>query len=134
MIKNLFATTPDLAALAISDREFVLQYGTPDDAQKVFDAVKGKAVELPGVTVISATPDALQVAVSDDAVQSKTADFTFNMKTPLKTLPTVGDKITLDGTYDSYTQKPLMITMSDGSVVAPKRAEPVHHTAHHRTH
>ncbi|MBW4039692.1 MAG: hypothetical protein HIU91_12635 [Acidobacteria bacterium] len=134
IIKNLFATTPDLAALAISDREFVLQYGTPDDAQKVFDAVKGKAVELPGVTVIAATPDALQVAVSDDAVQGKTADFTFNMKEPLKTLPTVGDKITLDGTYASFTQSPLMITMSDGAVVAPKKAAaPVHHTAH-RTH
>lgn len=134
MIKNLFATTPDLAALAISDREFVLQYGTPEDAQKVFDAVKGKAVELPGVTVISATPDALQVAVSDDAVQSKTADFTFNMKTPLKTLPAVGDKVTLDGTYDSYTQKPLMITMSDGAIVAPKRTAPVHHPVHHTSH
>jgi hypothetical protein len=136
MIKNLFATTPDLAALAVSDREFVLQYGTPDDAQKVFDAVKGKSVEFPDVTVVAATPDSLQVAVSDDAVQNKTADFTFNMKTPLKTLPAVGDKVSLDGTYDSYTQKPLMITMSDGAVVAPKKkaAAPVHHPVHHTTH
>lgn len=131
IIKNLFATTPDLAALAISDREFVLQYGTPEDAQKVFDAVKGKAVELPGVTVIAATPEALQVAVSDDAVQGKTADFTFNMKEPLKTLPAVGDKVTLNGTYDSFTQSPLMITMSDGSIVVPKKAAPVHHPVHH---
>jgi hypothetical protein len=56
------------------------------------------------------------------------------MKEPLKTVPNVGDKITLDGTYASYTQSPLMITMSDASQVvkkAPAKA-PVHHTtAHH---
>ena len=134
IITNLIATTPDLAALAISDREFVLQYGTAADADKVFGAVKGKSVNLPDVTVIAATPEALQVAVSDDAVASKTADFTFNMKEPLKTLPNVGDKVTVDGTYDSYTQKPLMIVMSDGSIVLPKKPAPVHHPVHHTSH
>ena len=123
-IATLFSTTPDLAALAISDREFVIQYGKPADADKVFDPIKGKAVELPGVTVVAVTPDQLQVAVSDGAVQSKTADFTFQMKEPLKTLPAVGDKVTLDGTYASYTQSPLMITMSDGAIVLPKKAAP----------
>jgi hypothetical protein len=132
---KVIATTPDLATLAISDKEFILQYGKPADADKVFDTIKGKAVELPGLTVIAATADSLQVAVSDDAVQSKTADFTFTMKEPLKTLPAVGDKISLDGTYASYTQSPLMITMSDGSVVAPKKAAaPVHHAPVHHTH
>jgi hypothetical protein len=124
IVTNLIATTPDLASLAISDREFVLQYGKPEDADKVFNAVKGKSVEFPGVTVIAATADSLQVAVSDDSVLNKTADFTFNMKEPLKTLPNVGDKVTLDGTYASYTQKPLMITMSDGAIVLPKKAAP----------
>ncbi len=124
IVSNLIATTPDLASLAISDKEFVLQYGKPADADKVFDTIKGKAVELPGVTVISATPDMLTVAVSDDAVQSKTADFTFNMKEPIRTLPAVGSTVALDGTYTSYTQTPLMITMSDGAIVAPKRATP----------
>ena len=123
IIANVFATTPDLATLAISDREFVIQNGQPADADKVFAAVKGKSVELPGVTVVATTPDQLQVAVSDDAVQSKTADFSFNMKTPIKDaeLPAVGSKVTLDGTYDSYTQKPLMITMSGGALVLPKK-------------
>jgi hypothetical protein len=130
IISNLIATTPDLATLAISDREFVLQYGQPADADKVFDAVKGKSVEIPGAIVVAATADQVQVAVSDDSQQAQppTADFTFNMKEPLKTVPKVGDKITLDGTYASYTQKPLMITMSDASVVLPKKATPVHHT------
>ena len=132
-VKQLIATTPDLAVLAISDREFALQYGTPDDANKVFDAVKGKEVSIPDATVIAATADSVQVAVSDDSVVAKTADFTFNMKAPLTKVPAVGDKVTLDGTYASYTQSPLMITMSDASVVEPKKAPakaPVHHTTH----
>lgn len=130
-VKQLIATTPDLAVLAISDREFALQYGTADDANKVFDAVKGKSVEIPDALVIAATADSVQVAVSDDAVQSKTADFTFTMKDPLKTVPNPGDKVTLDGTYDSFTQKPLMITMTGSFIVPPKPAAPVHH---HTTH
>jgi hypothetical protein len=136
IVAKVIAATPDLATLAISDKEYILQYGKPADADKVFDTIKGKSVELPGLTVIAATADSLQVAVSDDAVQNKTADFTFTMKEPLKTLPAVGDKITLDGTYASYTQSPLMITMSDGAVVAPKKpAAPVHHApVHHTTH
>jgi hypothetical protein len=78
------------------------------------------------VTVVAVTPTQLQVSVSDDAVEGKTADFTFNMKDPIKDadLPVVGAKVTLDGTYDSYTQKPLMITMSDGALVLPKKAAP----------
>jgi hypothetical protein len=138
IVSNLISTTPDLATLALSDKEFVLQYGKQADADKVFDTIKGKAVEIPDAVVVAATPDQLQVAVSDDAKQAQpkpTADFTFNMKEPLKTVPNVGDKITLDGTYASYTQSPLMITMSDASVVTPKKPAPAHHTTttHHTT-
>ena len=144
MVANLIATTPDLGTLAISDREFALQYGAALDpktqksyADEVFDAVKGKSVELPKVLVVSATANVVTVAVSDDAVQSKTADFTFNMKDPIKDadIPAAGALVTLDGTYASYTPSPIMITMSDAALVLPKKAAPVHHTTttHHTT-
>ena len=115
IVANLVKTTPDLAALALSDKEYILTNGKPEDAEKVFDTIKGKEVEIPGALVIKATADQLQVAVSDDAVQSKTADFTFNMKTALTKVPEVGTKVTLVGTYASYNQSPVMIVMSDGS-------------------
>ena len=134
IVANLISTTPDLATLALSDKEFVLTYGKPEDADKVFNTVKGKSVEIPGAIVVAATADQLQVAVSDDAKQAKTADFTFNMKEPLKTVPAVGDTVTLDGTYASYTQKPLMITMSDANVVVPKKAAPARPATHHPAH
>jgi hypothetical protein len=131
LVANLVSTTPDLATLALGDKETALQYGKPADAQKVFDSVKGKQVEFPGVTVVTATDSQLVLEVSDDAVASKTPDFTVNLKEPIKTIPQPGDKITVDGTYDSFTASPLMITMSDGAIVAPKKTTPVHHPVHH---
>ena len=134
LVANLVATTPDLATLALGDKETALQYGKPADAQKVFDSVKGKSVEFPNVTVVSATDSQLVLEVSDDAVASKTPDFTVNLKEPVKTIPQPGDKITVQGTYDSYTSSPLMITMSDGAIVTKKAPAPVHHPVHHPAH
>jgi hypothetical protein len=131
LVAQLVASTPDLATLALGDKETALQYGKPADAQKVFDSVKGKQVEFPNVTVVTATDSQLVLEVSDDAVASKTPDFTVNLKEPLKTIPQPGDKITVDGTYDSYTASPLMITMTDGSVVPAKKPALVRRPVHH---
>ena len=134
IVSNLIATTPDLAALAVSDKEYVLQNGKTADADKVFDTVKGKTVEFPDTLVIEATADVVKVAVSEDAIASKTADFAFNFKEPLKVVPAVGAKVTLSGTYASYTPTPLLITMTDAAIVEKKKAPvkkaaaPVHHT------
>jgi tetratricopeptide (TPR) repeat protein len=123
-------STPDLKTLALTDKEFILSNGSTDDAQKVWAVLDGVTAEVPG-TVIAATADSVQLAVSDDAKQSQKADFTINMKTPLKTVPAVGSSVTYIATFDSYTQNPPMIILKDGG---PKEAPaPVHHTTHHRT-
>jgi hypothetical protein len=144
IVANVIATTPDLSTLAVSDKEFILTNGKPEDAAKIWDLLKGKSVELPDVLVIESSPTVLKVAVSDDAVQSKTADFTFNMAAPddtakktaaqeaaakrtadaITAATAVGSKVTLTGTYASYTTNPTMITMSDGAVVLPKATKP----------
>jgi hypothetical protein len=136
IVADVIKSTSDLSTLAVGDKEFILANGKPEDADKVWQTIKGKSVELPDVVVVSATDSAIQVSVSDDSVQAKTADFTFTLKEPLKTTPpAVGDKVTLQGTYASYTPSPLMITMSDSELVvkkAPvKKAAPVHHKAAH---
>ena len=133
IVAQVIASTPDLATLAVSDKEFILANGTPEDAAKVWDTIKGKTVQFPGVTVVSVSDTELKVAVSDDAVQSKTADFVFQLKEPLKTPPAVGDKVDVTGTYASFTPSPLLITMSDGAIVpkAPaKKPTPAHHPTH----
>ena len=117
-------STADLGTLALSDKEFILQYGKQEDADKVFGTVKGKTVEIPDATVITATDSTLTVAVSDDAVQSKTADFTFNMKEPLKTVPTVGAKIALTGTYTSYSKGGASATAATPAAATTSTAAP----------
>lgn len=147
IVNQVIQSTPDLGTLAVSDKEFILQNGTPDQAEKVWDTVKDKSVQIPDALVIASTPTQVQVAVSDDAKASKTADFTFNMKpqdeaktaaerkqqAAIEAATAVGQTVTLQGTYDSYTPKPIMITMKDGEVVLPKAATkptpraPAHH-------
>jgi hypothetical protein len=122
IVPHVIATTPDLSTLAVSDKEFILRNGKPNDAAKVWDTMKGKSVHFSDALVIAATGSSVQVAVSDDAVQGKTADFTFNTATPLKKVPTPGSKVTIYGTYASFTPSPLMITMSDAEIVEPKKA------------
>jgi hypothetical protein len=156
IVNNVMTTTADLSTLATGDKEYILKNGTPDQAAKVWDTVKGKSFQFPGALVIASTPTQLQVALSDDAVQSKTADFTFNMKAPEEATGTaahraevkktqdamaaataVGQTVTLTGTFDSYTPNPLMIMMSGGDVVLPKAkaaAKAPVHAAHHSAH
>jgi len=140
--------TNDPATLAIDDKEFIIQNGSPEDAAKVWDTIKGKSVQIPGALVIESSATVLKVAISADAVLSKKADFTFNIKadddtakkTPaavaaakkkaddIAAATAVGQKVNLQGTYASFTANPFMITMDDGEVVLPKKAAaPVHH-------
>jgi hypothetical protein len=127
----LVAVNNDASQLNLSDKEFILAHGNPTDSAAVWDTLKDKTFEVPG-KVVTATADQVQMAVSQDAQQSNTADFTVNLKTPLKTIPTQGADIKLVGTFDSYTQgPPVMIILKDGSL--PPTA-PVHRrsTRHHR--
>jgi hypothetical protein len=155
-IHTIIASTPDLGTLAIDDKETIFQNGSPEDAAKVWDTVKGKSVALPGALVIESSPDTLKVAISSDAVQSKTADFTFKMKASeelpagstaaakaaftknqaaIAAATAVGQIVTLQGTYDSYTPNPIMITMADGEVVLAKAAKgPVKAAPHAAAH
>jgi hypothetical protein len=114
-------STPDLKTLALGDKEFILANGSKEDADKVWDTVKGVTTKVPGL-VIEATPAQIKLAVSDDNQASKTADFTINMKTPLTTVPAIGSKAEYVGTFDSYTQNPPMIIMKDGGPPTAQKA------------
>jgi len=141
------ASTPDLKSLSLSDKEFILFNGKPvdcstapadpakpcvssDPAGKVWDTMKGTRVEVPGM-VISASAESVQLAVTEDNKQSKKADFTINMKTPLKTVPAIGATVTFDATFDSYVADPPMITLIDGEAPAKAKPTAVHHRPAH---
>jgi hypothetical protein len=118
-IHDLVANTPDLKTLALADKETILSIGSKEDADKLWALLQGQDTPVPG-TVIEATASQVKVAVTQDAKDTKTADFIVNMKEPIpeKEIPAAGSELKLlkdggpelDGTYDTYTQVPASTT------------------------
>ncbi len=122
-------TTPDsILQLGFDTWATIFTYGQPADQQKVWAVINGKKLELQG-TVIQATNQQIQLAVSTDAINEKRADVTVNLTAPLTTPPAVGTAdYPVVGIADSYVAQPsFMLTLKDGApnVKAPaKKAAP----------
>lgn len=115
---------PALAKAALADREFVMAYGTAEQADAEFAGIKDKEIPVTG-KVVSIADTTLTLAVSDDAKQANPvmADFSITLKEAPKTTPVVGADVAVLATFASYTQKPLMITMTGGEIEAKAAAK-----------
>ena len=116
---------PNIEKAALADREFVIANGTAEQAEAEFSPIKDKELRVPG-KVVSISDTTLTLAVSDDSKQATppTADFTVTLKEAPKTPPAVGADVEVVGTLASYTQKPLMITMTSGTIQEKAAAKP----------
>ena len=80
--------------------------------------------------VVSATPQEVMLATTEDDKNDNKADVTVKMATPLKTVPAVGSVTDLVGKVDSYlTQPSLMVTLIEGkpktaAATTPKKPAP----------
>ena len=135
----------DPATLSASDWEYVLQYRdsgqqcNKDAAEKVWQAIqakqkndKGEAqqIKLPGLKVIAATADTLDVALTEDNQNANKADIHVVMDKPMTKPPAVGSMTDIIGMFSSYTPNPFMFTMEKGELpAAAKPKPPVHHPA-----
>lgn len=145
IVAHLLQTTPDLKTLNLSDKEYCLANGKPEDAERVWAVMKGQATPVPG-KVITATATEIDLAVSQDAKDAGIADFLVTLKKPLddKDIPAKDAEFglqpaaELDGTYDSYVQVPatdktsaaVQIKIGDAFIqpeVKKKTTAPVHH-------
>lgn len=116
--------------------EFILTNGSPDDQAAVWNAIKGKAVQMVG-TVIGTEPDTFMIAGSSDDIDSKKADITlkFEEKVPAKMIPKDGDNnFQFQGEPASYTSNPFMMVMEKGTLLRSKPAAttPAHKAPVHR--
>jgi tetratricopeptide (TPR) repeat protein len=124
------ATTPD--KMDFAQWEFVLTNGSQEDQDAVWNAIKGKAVQMNG-TVLKVTPSQIEIAGSSDDIDAKKSDITLNFEEPLsaKLQPKEGLPFDFQGEPSSYTPNPFMMTMDKGRVLkaaAPAPAKkPVHH-------
>ena len=124
-------TSPD--KMDFATWEFVLSNGSADDQATVWNAIKGKAVQMNG-TVISTTPTEFMIAGSSDDIDAKKADITlqFGEKVPVRMIPKDGASFDFQGEPASYTPSPFMMVMEKGELLRAKAAPathkaPVHH-------
>ena len=125
------ATSPE--KMDFATWEFVLSNGSADDQATVWNAIKGKAVQMNG-TVISTTPTEFMIAGSSDDIDAKKADITlqFEEKVPARLIPKDGASFDFQGEPASYTPSPFMMVMEKGTLLKAKAAPathkaPVHH-------
>jgi hypothetical protein len=114
-------TTPD--KMDFAQWEFVLTNGSQEDQDAVWNAIKGKAVQMNG-TVISTEPDTFMIAGSSDDIEAKKPDITlkFEDKIPAKMIPKDGASFDFQGEPASYTPNPFMMVMEKGQMLRAKPA------------
>jgi tetratricopeptide (TPR) repeat protein len=122
------ATPPD--KMDFATWEFVLSNGSQEDQDTVWNAIKGKAVQMNG-TVISTTPNEFMIAGSSDDIDAKKADITlkFEEKVPVRLIPKDGAPFDFQGEPASYTPNPFMMVMEKGTLLRAKPAAPAAHKA-----
>lgn len=140
------SAVPPPPTTAVAATTYLQSNGASADVSAIDGLDKAHKVTIePAVTTVN-------VAVTQDAKDNKTADFTVNLKDPLscKDVPPAGSELKLqpatelDGTYDTYTQVPAangkeataQIVLSEGFLQQERKekAAPVHHrpaAAHH---
>jgi tetratricopeptide (TPR) repeat protein len=130
--KMVQETTPD--KMDFATWEFVFSNGSKEDQDLVWNAIKGKAVQMNG-TIISTTPTEFSIAGSSDDIDAKKADITlqFADKVSVKLIPKDGASFDFRGEPASYTPNPFMMIMEKGVILkaappapAKKSAAPVH--------
>jgi hypothetical protein len=125
------ATAPE--KMDFATWEFVLSNGSQADQDTVWNAIKGKAVQMNG-TVISTTPTEFQIAGSSDDIDAKKSDITlkFDEAVPPKMIPKDNAPFDFQGEPASYTPNPFMMIMEKGKLLkaaapTPAKKPPVHH-------
>lgn len=117
--------------MTFAEWELCLSAGKPEDADKVWSAIKGVPLQMVG-QVISASPTKLQIAASVDDIEQKRADvdLTMNGPIPAKLMPKEESELQFEGTPASYTASPFVMVMEKGSLLtkaapAPAKKAPV---------
>ena len=139
------AVPPPPSELKVADAQaYILANGVKADTDAMGDALTDTPAHIHKIA-IEPSVGTLNVAVTQDAKDAHTADFTVNLKEPLscKEAPGSGTALglqpaaELDGTYDTYTHTAAagttaasaQIVLTDGFLQPEKKAGAVHHTA-----
>ncbi|MBI3197832.1 MAG: hypothetical protein HYZ40_10065 [Rhodospirillales bacterium] len=116
----------DPASLSFANWALVLRHrdATPANkaaAEKVWQAIGvkqqggGARLKIP-VKVISATPDRIEAAITDESRAGNVVDLVVTMARPLSPLPAVGASISIIGMLSDYRAQPFTFLMTRGEL------------------
>jgi hypothetical protein len=131
-VEALNQNTPE--SLSFADMEFILEKRDCSAANKiaadrVWLAIMTKqkdgaaSLRLPGVRVIAATKDALDVAITEENQAANKADMRVSLKSPIAKPPAVGSTVDVIGVITGYTPEPFMFRMDRGEVAPATPAQ-----------
>lgn len=132
-VKAILEKNPDLTSADFGTWVLVFTYGDQQSKDTAFEQLKGKAFKFEG-QVISANENSANVALTQDAIDAKKPEVQVTMEEPFKKIPAVGSMLQFQGTAESYTSEPFLITMDKGidlskPVKAPTRKAPARRPA-----
>jgi tetratricopeptide (TPR) repeat protein len=119
--------------MSFAEWELVLSSGAQADADQVWNAIKGKPLQMEG-TVITAASDKLEIAASQDDIDAKRADIVLTPSgtIPPKLMPKEQATLDFEGTPVSYTPSPFVMTMEKGVLLQKAPPAPAHKPPVHR--
>jgi hypothetical protein len=117
--------------MSFAEWELVLSAGKPEDAQTVWNAIKGVSLQMGQIQVLKASPTRLELAASQDDIDAKRVDVILEMEgtIPPRLMPKEGTTIDFEGTPVSYEPSPFVMTMNKGALLTkakPTPKRPVH--------
>ena len=126
--------TKKVEEMSFAEWQMVLSEGTPEDAEKVWTALKGKPLQMQAniisLDAASKPNTKLQLAGSQDDIDAKRADIDLTMSGPIPAarMPKEDSDFQFEGTPVSYVAKPFVMTMNEGALIgkAPAPKPPVH--------
>ncbi len=126
--------TKKIEEMSFAEWQMVLSEGTPEDAEKVFTALKGKPLQMQAhiisIDASSKTATKLQLAGSQDDIDAKRADIDLTMSGPIPAarMPKEDTDFQFEGTPVSYVAKPFVMTMNEGALLGktPPKPAPTH--------
>jgi hypothetical protein len=129
---HALVTSKQPETMDFAEWQLVLTEGSPEDAESVWNAIKGKSLQFRAL-VISASPTKLELAATLDDIDKKQKDVDLAMRAniPARLMPKEGTEIPVEGTPSSYTAKPFLIEMEEGALLTPA-APPAKKPATHR--
>lgn len=129
--------TKKIEDMSFAEYQMVLSEGTPEDADKVWSALKGRPLQLvahiitidaPEKTEVKGksveAPTRLHMAGSSDDIDAKRPDIDLTMTAviPKKDMPKEDTDFQFAGTPVSYVAKPFVMTMDSGALLVEKAA------------